>query len=701
MLGIIGEIIEKRTLNEKHFLNKDGTIVASVYPMNVHYEENGKLVDIDNSLSDSNEEKSMVENKSNAFKIKFSKKANKNKLAQLKIGNSNIKWSLQNSNKVEAVKVITKGKQETSKTSLKNISSGTIKYENILENIDIEYNVVSSKIKENIILKDKDSINQELSFEYDTNGLQVEKTEEGKINFYANENKEKVVFFLDVPYMYDAKGETSADVEMELLNEKNKTIIKVKPNKEWLESEERGYPVTIDPTVQTSTNVKEIEDTFIFNGGDADSDKPFRYEADLLRVGNNNKIGKPTRTLIKFTLPQLNSGDQVIGAMLNMCTYLNTNKWTPTTTIQIDVHKMTLGWNSRGAKWSELNDKYDHRITDYVKHSFNKENPWSSWDITSIVKEWYITGNNNGLMLKDRYEADNVPQSDSYFYSVDADLAHEWARPSIQIVYRNQTGLESYQTYHSQNVGRAGTVYTNDYNGNVVLIHQDLSTPGNLMQVSVNHVYNTNDKDVDIGYGKGFRLNLSQTVNLETINGTEYAKYKDEDGTAHYLKKEGSEYKDEDGLSLTLTKESNGNFKMKDKQSNVLIFQNKNNTWYLQEAQDTYGNKITIELNSNGRIQKATDAVGDNITFTYAGDRLDTVKDKNGRTIKYTYNSNNNITQITYWDNQKTLYEYNDKNLLSSVKNIDNSRIDYEYYNEQSNRVKSIKAYGIRRRMGK
>lgn len=46
------EIVEKRKLNEKHFLQKDGSIVASVYPMNVHYELNGKLEDINNSLEE-------------------------------------------------------------------------------------------------------------------------------------------------------------------------------------------------------------------------------------------------------------------------------------------------------------------------------------------------------------------------------------------------------------------------------------------------------------------------------------------------------------------------------------------------------------------------------------------------------------------------------------------------------------------------
>lgn len=705
------EIIEKRTLNEKHFLQEDGTIVASVYPMNVHYNLNGKLEDINNSLEETNEDGGTLENKTNAFKVKFSKKSNKNNLVKLKINNNNIKWSLQNSNKVEAIKLNNSGEKEKGKFDLKDISSGTIKYENILDNIDVEYNIVSSQIKENIILKDKSAINQEITFEYNTDKLKMEKTENGRIILYEK-NKDEIEFFLEVPYMYDAKGEISNDIDIELTNKNSKYTMTLKPNKEWLESPEREYPITIDPTVQTSLNYQNIEDTYIFDG---DSGYPNRYISHILRVGSNNKIKSkgPSRSLIKFDLPQLNTGDQVIAAMLDICTYPDTNEWTPPSdNIQIDVHKMTQNWDSTSANWNDLNNKYDSRIVDYNKYRFdyNEQIKFYYFDITSIVKDWYVTGNNYGLVLKDHTEVYNAPHSDAYFYSSDVSSAYANARPMVQIVYRNQTGLETYQTYHTQSVGRAGTIYTNDYNGNLVLKHGDVSTPGNLMPVSVNHVYNTNYKDIDIGYGKGFRLNLSQTINLETISGVEYAKYIDEDGTAHYLKKEGSNtYKDEDGLSLTLTLESNSNFRMTDKEHNVLIFQKRENNnigqmWHLIEAQDSYGNKITLELNGDNqsefRIHKVTDAAGDSIDFMYDGARLCAMQDKNGRSIRITYNSNFNISEITYWDSKKSTYTYNSLNLLTSVKNIDNSRIEYEYYNEKANRVKSIKEYSTNGELG-
>ena len=710
---IIGEITEKRTLNQKHFLQNDGSVVAAIYPTDVHYEQDGRLVDIDNSLEYIDEDEGMYQNKDNTFRVKFSKKSNKNNLVKLKIKNHNIKWSLLNSNKVNATKE-SETKKENNKVNLNKVTSGTIQYENILENIDVEYNVVSKTIKENIILKSKSAINQEISFQFQTDNLKMEKTEDNRIVF-SEENQEEVLFILKAPYMYDAKNEINSDIDVELKKENgNKYIMTLKPNKEWLESEEREYPIIIDPTVQTSLDYNHINDTYIFDG---DTGYPNRHEAHLLRVGSNNVIipnKSPTRSLVKFNLPNLNAGDQVVKAMLDICSYPDTNEWAPSTErIQINVHKMTTDWNVKTAHWNDLKDKYDSKAADYNIYKYDTNEPikFYYFDITSIVKDWYVTGNNYGLVLKDNVETYNYPHSDAYFYSSDVSSSYTNARPMIQIIYRNQTGIEDYQTYHTQSIGRAGTVYTNDYNGNLVLTHQDASTSGNLLPVGVSHVYNTNNKDIDIGYGKGFRTNLSQKINLVTINNIQYAKYIDEDATEHYFKREGTSntYKDEDGLSLTLTLENN-NFVMKDKENNTLTFQKRSNSlgenWHLKELKDSFGNKITIQLNSNTgqdfRIEKVTDGAGEEIIFTYDSNlRLTKITDKAGRVTTFTYNSNLNLTQINYHDNKKATYGYNSLNLLTSIKNIDNSHIDYEYHNEKSNRVKSIKEYSTQNELGK
>lgn len=704
---IVGEIVEKRTLNQKHFLQENGNILTTIYPSNIHYEEKGQLVDIDNSLEEINEDGGIYKNKGNSFEVKFAKKSNKNNLVKLKIKDHNIKWSLKNSNKVNATK--TNNNDETKeKLKLKNISSGTVKYSNILEGIDLEYNIISNSIKENIVLNNKTAIEQQIIFEFNTDNLKMEKTETGKIIF-TEKNREEVLFFFNVPYMYDAKNEMSEEIELKL-EEKNggKYVLTVIPNKQWLENEEREYPIIIDPTVETSLNYENIQDTYIFNG---DTGYPTRHEAHILRVGSNNKLASknPTRSLIKFNLPELNAGDQVISAMLDICSYIDTNEWTPPTgTIQIDVHKMTQDWNAPTASWNNLSDKYDTRITDYAKYQYDTNNPakFYYFNITSIVKDWYVTGNNYGLVLKDHTEIYNAPHSDAYFFSADINRQYINARPMVQIEYRNQTGLETYQTYHTQEVGRAGTIHTNDYNGNLTLLHPDACTPGQNLSVSVNHVYNTNDKDINIGYGNGFRLNLSQTIEKVTIGSKEYAKYTDEDGTKHYFEKNGNSYIDSENLKLTL-KFENDIFTLTDNSNNKFIFNKKTSStgeiWHLSQSVDANNNTINITLLNDSTvgaiIEKVTDSSGDSINFTYSNNKLIKITDKAAKSTNYEYDNNGNLVKITYSDAKYSEYTYSNK-LLTSVKNIDNSHIDYEYHNEKSNRVKSIKEYGTNNTLG-
>lgn len=536
----------------------------------------------------------------------------------------------------------------------------------------------------------------------------MEKTEDGKIIF-SEKNSESIVFFFDVPFMYDSKNEISENIEMKLEKKNgNKYTLTLIPNKEWLEDEAREYPVIIDPIVKTSLDWQNIQDTYIFNG---DTGYPNRHEAHILRVGSNHTLASknPTRSLIKFGLPNLDSGDQVIKAVLDICSYIDTNEWTPPSdTIQIDAHKMTEDWTASTATWNNLSDKYDTRISDYAKYKYDTNEPakFYYFDITSMVKDWYVTGNNYGLVLKDHTEIYNAPHSDAYFFSADINRQYINARPMVQIQYRNQTGLEAYQTYHTQEIGRAGIVHTNDYNGNVTLLHSDASTPGQNLSVSVNHVYNTNDKNVNIGYGNGFRLNLSQTIEKVTIGETEYAKYTDEDGTKHYFDKNGNSYIDSENLKLTLKLE-NDIFTLIDNSNNKFIFtkkaSNSGEIWHLSQSIDANNNAINITLVNDStagtRIEKVTDSAGDSISFTYTNNKLTKITDKAARSTNYEYDNDGNLVKITYSDGKYSEYTYSNK-LLTSVKNIDNSHIDYEYYNEKSNRLKSIKEYGTNNTLG-
>ena len=64
------ELKNLRKRNEKHFLNKDGTISAYLYNNDIHYLKNGEYEEIDNTIIDGG---LYYLNKSNAFKAYFRK----------------------------------------------------------------------------------------------------------------------------------------------------------------------------------------------------------------------------------------------------------------------------------------------------------------------------------------------------------------------------------------------------------------------------------------------------------------------------------------------------------------------------------------------------------------------------------------------------------------------------------------------------
>ena len=100
---IMGELVEKRESNIKHYRMSDGSITAAVYPQEVHYQDkNGQFVDINNSLVDDTDGTDKVlATQENEFQVKFMKKSNKNKLYTLNKGKEKITVSIEGVSKVK------------------------------------------------------------------------------------------------------------------------------------------------------------------------------------------------------------------------------------------------------------------------------------------------------------------------------------------------------------------------------------------------------------------------------------------------------------------------------------------------------------------------------------------------------------------------------------------------------------------------
>ena len=696
---IVKEIVEMRELNKKYFEMSDGSTMVALYNENIHYEtEDGTYEEIDSSLTEEDDE---YINSNSDYSVKFAKKSNTKKLATLTKNGNKISWHLDGQKKIKMKNITLENDEEDIDSNLLvGNAHSRIEYQNILDGITLRYDNSGSSIKESIIAYYKEALEQELTFTYDVGNLEIVKNEDNSINIVNPETGE-VVYYIDSLFMYDDNGVYSSDIEVNITKEKDQYKITLVPNEEWINDESRSYPVVIDPSITTSQDYTQIDDTFVYNG-DGNSSASTRVNADILRIGSssydsmNHASG---RALIKFNLPTLTSGDQIVNAKLYLASY-PTHAFGyeyPTSEIEFDVHKMTQDWNGYNAYFSNIID-YDTKISDYIVYKYDTANPIKFYDfnITDIVKDWYITGNNYGVMIREKNEISMGSRPDAYFFSSDCAATYAAARPIITIAYRNQTGLEDYMTYQTDTIGK-NTVNTNNYNGNLVLNHNDISTTGNLLPAAIYHTYNTNDKNTNIGYGNGFRLNYNQTVQLVTIGSTSYAKYIDEDGTTHYFNRESDvKYTDEDGLNLTLTL-AESVFTMTDKAGNRSEFTNYNGTYNLTKIIDTNNNEINITY-TGGYITGITDGAGKSLTLVYTNNLLTSIVNNVTEQISYSYNGTN-LSIITYADNTTTQYTYSN-NLLTSVGGFDYSRIEYDYYPGPASRVRSIVQHGTDNYLG-
>ena len=305
--------------------------------------------------------------------------------------------------------------------------------------------------------------------------------------------------------MKDAGGEKSEAIRLSL-TETDTDVCRITflPDMEWLGSENRLFPVVIDPVTTTSKKASEIYDAHVDSLYEEDN---FQKSIILKNKGGD----QIQRSFVRFALPEIKTGDMVINARLVLVSLAEDGKERT-----VAVHKVLHAWNSDSINWYNK-PLYSDTVEDICRYKGDQQK-YITLDITRMVKDWYQNGGNYGLMFKNDKEISGYTE----FLSSDCDNGFQDMRPRIELSYVNYSGLEAYWSYHSQDVGRAGNVHVNDYNGNLILIHDTMATGGSRVPMSLAHVYNSNNRQVNLGYGYGFALSYHQTLKKVKIAGTDY-----------------------------------------------------------------------------------------------------------------------------------------------------------------------------------
>jgi len=689
------EIIGKRKPKEKHYLQDDGTFLAEMYDQNVHFLKDNHYEEIDNTLV---KEDNCYVNKKNDYKIIFPLK-NDTRIMRIEKDNNYIEFFVENYNDYSTV----------IENNPNNKLVSNICFKNVFDNIDFNYKLDSSKIKESIVINSNIFKTENLYFLIKSN-LELLYEEDGSI--IATDGN-KIIYKFDKPFLIDNVNNENYNCmfDLEIKDGVYKLLLQI--DEKWCK-ENTNYPIVIDPTITECTDDNSVYDTYIFPNDTNVS----RGNLDYLKVGVERQNGNDivNRALIKFDLPELGTGSQIIDAQLYLKNY-------PYNTSQIlneiiDIHRVTSDWTELGANWSTMGNAYDSRVEGafnfYGWYFLNANNQptimTETADITYLVQKWYTDTPNYGIMLKlskEQYNLDIVP----LFFSKDfQNYTGDSPKPLLAITYRNQNGIESYMNYETHSISKC-KAYHNIYNGNLCCVFDLCSTEIGKSPMNIKLIYNTNDVvlNKNKGYGIGFKLNVEQTIEEVNIDNKTYLEFVDEDGTIHYflnqrrvedetghiiIKEEENTYYDEDGLDLII-KVYNDKYELIDKHNNKREFTIYNSVGYLTKIINSAGDENSIFYDSTySKILYIFDSNNQVINFRY------NYYFSNSLTISSKFQSttlslldSNTLNSIVY--PEEVLNIYSNQNHLIYMMNVGLRRkINYEYYSESPYKLKKVIEYG-------
>ncbi|WP_050615353.1 DNRLRE domain-containing protein [Bacillus testis] len=658
------ELPDKRTENSKTFLNSDGSYTTKISQTPIHFkDQKGAWKEISNELIETQDKKEYT-NKANDFSVNFRKEfAKGDQTVSLEDGDKSINFGLESSNSDS----LTAKSRSVVKPILGIVDGDSITYPSAMKNADVRYSVGTDRIKEDIVFNEKPSTDfpDKFTYKMNLNGLEVQKEED--TIYLVDPNTNEKLYYFDAPFMYDSfkpNGYTSTDeiksipeealsydvnLDYELKGEE--LIIEVIPNKEWLNSPERVYPLTIDPTIVRLQSTPFAEDTNIRSGF------PTQTGGDDLELGAGTSGGNVIRSLVKFDLSSIPVASEILSSSLNLW-FSSSNNIAETT---VSMYKMKADWEENQASWTygKTQTPWVNKGGDYVTSNKlgsvtlgipgNIDENMKKWNLpTNIVQDWLLNPSNNyGVMLKSDTENVNYYKK---FVSSEQSIAAKY-KPLLTITYKTNArlGLENYWSYDSHPLVD-GSSYTNLTTSNNVVQYDDLSLLGRAgFGFTFSRTYNSKSRESSaLGYGWTFTgnqkllLNVKQTANI--IN------YQDEDGTDHeFLYDESTAtYYAPAGRYEKIKKTSADMYTMYDKNGLQTIFKIRGvssdtdvKVAYIDSEIDRNNNKINYRYNSQNQLVEISTDLGESLN----------------KVLDIRYNSQGLISNINY-DGKQFVYRY-------------------------------------------
>lgn len=319
---------------------------------------------------------------------------------------------------------------------------------------------------------------------------------------------------------------------------------------------------------------------------------------------------------------------------------------------------------------------YTEEISDYVYVTSENNDSDITLDITKFLNLWLSGGDNYGICV---YSNAVLTFSDA----------------SITINYRNISDVDTHIESEIINMGRAGVVYINDFNGAPTIVRNEIGLDGYLAPVQIQSILNPYNNSTSL-IGSNFRINYESNIvfdgnsNCYILNTCEgeilnFTYSKIESTNKIYTATNSQN----ETCTLTVPISSSASIqdiKVKDADNYEYHF---NSYGFLSEilVNGNNANKIVIAYtsfsDSNNNLQH----------------RISSITDGSNRIYQFTYDANNRLSNITVKNNQDATlkignqdifisYVYNNAGLLNKVTYPDGEEIEYTY--DSNNRIDTI-----------
>ncbi|MCR2033420.1 DNRLRE domain-containing protein [Anaerofustis stercorihominis] len=467
--------------------NEDGSRTIDMYTDNVREkDENGEYVDYDSSIETLPQKRSRsasdykYKNVSGVTDVMLPSDFADNKLISVsKDGKDQV--TFRPIFEKEADSNETKG--ELQKENVTDIYEGNeekntkIIYGTDDKNVKLEYIPLDNGIKENIILNKKPD-NNKFYYELTCKGMVPTIPEVGGVLFNDKISGEEKGAIL-VPYMTDSSegGAYSEDLhysleEIDKENDKYKLILTV--SRDYLDDDNRIYPVIIDPTY-TAKSTDGVKDVYIESGYPTSNFYVSTIRKMPIGYGSTDKV---CRTLMKF--PELSAkikNNYVTSAALKLYELSNGSPFST-----VEVHKNASSWALGEVTW---NKRPKWTSTVYASKKLSNTTAVHSLNITKLVQEWARgTQANYGILLKASVESSGTKNYNSFHGTRSSTAAK---RPTLSVNYTVPSPKPPGKA--EVTVNGAKTVYVNNKSGDKALAVKWTGVTSNCLEaVQARHI---------------------------------------------------------------------------------------------------------------------------------------------------------------------------------------------------------------------